>query len=349
MNNRKLKTLITFLGGSRLSAKLRVNRSKKNLLANAKNEFKKQTSLGNIDDYKQSLRKHWVSYSEYAYQYEFFKKEEKERDEYISRLKMRYFYMRYSPKDVIPLFQDKEKFLSAFNKQTHRRWVYAPNSSFEEFTQLVSNYDCIIKPNKGSLGKGISKTCKNLYNNKNKIRELYDFCVENKMMVEQCVDSCDELKAFHPQSLNTLRIVTISNKGRAEVFGGCFRMGAGDSIIDNAHAGGVFAQINVKDGIVESDGIDVNGNKFIYHPNSKLKLKGFKIPQWNTIIETCCEAAKLTKNYITGWDVAINAQGEVEIIEGNCWPDIDIIQSPQKGIKKEICALIKKYYGIEMD
>lgn len=204
--------------------------------------------------------------------------------------------MRYSPVAVIPLFQEKERFLGAFQKYIHRKWIYAPKSSFEEFVQLVSNYDCIIKPNKGSLGNGISKLYKNSTNH---YRELFESCVNNEMIVEECIYSCDELGAFHPQSLNTIRVYTISNKEKAEVFGSFFRMGVGNSIIDNAHAGGVYAHINVREGIIESDGMDVNGNKFVCHPDSGLKLRGFKIPQWKTIVEVCCEAAKLTDNLIT--------------------------------------------------
>lgn len=87
----KLKPWITLIGGSALYAKMIVYSSKKNLLSRAKQEFEKQASPGNFSDYKQALQKHWVSYSEYAYQYEFYKKNEKERGEYISRLKMREF------------------------------------------------------------------------------------------------------------------------------------------------------------------------------------------------------------------------------------------------------------------
>ena len=78
-------------------------------------------------------------------------------------------------------------------------------------------------------------------------------------------------------------------------------------------------------------------------------MKGYKIPKWNDIVETVCEAAKLTDNPITGWDVVINKVGQVEFIEGNHTPDLDMMQSRYNmGLKKKVYALIKEYRGIEM-
>lgn len=157
------------------------------------------------------------------------------------------------------------------------------------------------------------------------------------------------IKSISPQSLNTLRIVTISGNSKADIIGGFFRMGVGNSIIDNAHAGGVFAQIDIENGVIMSDGIDVNGNRFLCHPDSRLKIKGFAIPKWESIVDDCCKAALQTNNPITGWDVVINNCGNVEFIEGNSTPDFDVMQSPlQIGVKKRLYFLIKEYCGINL-
>ena len=339
--------LATFFGGERIHAETFVRSEKKKLLTEAKKEFDKGTSIGSFDDYQKALEKHWVTYSEYAYQYEFPQKSKEERDEYVSRLKMAYFYLRYGPGVLRPLFRDKTKFLSTFHEYVHRQWLYAPETTFEEFEQLVSNFDCIIKPLDGSRGKGVFKVYKDDVQRNN--RSFYESCVKEKMLVEQCIESCEELKALHPQSLNTIRVVTFSNKEKSCVFSGVLRTGVGDSVIDNSHAGGVSAQINIEDGVVESDGVDMYGNRFNIHPDSGIGIRGFKVPQWNRIVETCCEVAKQVGNPITGWDVVINNQGEVEFIEGNHSPDFDIMQSRYKvGLKKKIFALIKEYCGVEM-
>lgn len=338
---------VTLLGFDSLYAQLKVYFTKKKLFEIAKKEFLKETAIGNINDYKQALEKHWVTFNEYAYQYEFYNKTEEEREEYISRLKMAYFYWKYTPGVAKSVFRNKTKFLNAYSKYIHRKWIYAPNSSFEEFESLVKNYDCIVKPCDGKLGQGVFKIYKN--SNHDGDKKLFDTCVRNRALVEQCINSCDELKAFHPQSLNTIRVVTIANKDKACVFSGVFRTGIGESVVDNSHKGGISVQINVENGVVETDGANTNGERFISHPDSGITFKGFKIPKWDSIVATCCEAAKLTSNPITGWDVVLNSSGEVEFVEANYGPDMDMMQTRYKaGAKKKIYALIKEYCNIEM-
>ena len=229
----------------------------------------------------------------------------------------------------------------------HRKWLYAPEVSFEEFEQMVSNYDCIVKPCDGKLGRGIFKINKDADHKED--RKLYESCVKDRLLVEQCVEACEELKAFHPKSLNTLRMVTIANKEKTFVVSGVFRTGVGESVVDNSHNGGVSVQVNVENGVVETDGANTRGERFVCHPDSGLVFKGFQIPQWNKIVDACCEAAKLTENPITGWDVVLNNQGEVEFIEANYGPDMDMMQTRyNKGAKKKLFSLIKEYCGIEM-
>ncbi len=336
------------LGVLDLWAKSTVRSRKEKMLAEAKQQFENGASIGTLDDYKQALERHWVSYNEYAYQYEFPEKSESERDEYVSRLRMAYFYWRNAPSAAKSVFRNKTKFLASFKKYVHRKWLYVPDASFEEFEQMVTQYDCIVKPCDGKLGRGIFKVYKD--DDHRDDRKLYDDCVKNRALLEQCIESCDELKALHPQSLNTIRIVTVSNKEKACVFSGVLRTGVGDSVVDNSHAGGVSAQINVKNGIVESDGSDTHNNRYVSHPDSDIQFKGFQVPRWNQLVDACCEAAKQTGNPITGWDVVIDCQGEVEFVEANYGPDLDMMQSRYKqGVKKRIYALIKEYCGIEMN
>ena len=57
----------------------------------------------------------------------------------------------------------------------------------------------------------------------------------------------------------------------------------------------------------------------------------------------------MTENTVSGWDVIINEDGQLEFIEGNVQPDFDVMQSPLKiGVKKRLYALIKEYRGVRM-
>ncbi len=113
--------IITLTGAQKLIAKYRVQSSKRALLAGAKKIYEKGLAVGTFDDYQQALKKHWVSYTEYANQYEFYNKTEEEREEYISRLKMAYFYWVYAPGSAKYVFCNKTRFLKAFKKYIHRK------------------------------------------------------------------------------------------------------------------------------------------------------------------------------------------------------------------------------------
>lgn len=169
-----------------------------------------------------------------------------------------------------------------------------------------------------------------------KREEILHRIYEGNALVEECIQGCDQLQAFHPQSLNTVRVVTVKDGNEPKLFGSFFRMGRGDSVVDNAHAGGVFAHVDIEKGILDSDAITTDGEVFQHHPDTGIVIKGFQIPNWNLISETCKEAHRLCDNFIVGWDVTVNKNGEVDFIEGNHAPDMDLMQSPLKlGVRAE--------------
>lgn len=336
------------LGILRIGVILDVYLDKRKFLNEAKNVFNSgQGILGNYEDYRLALNKHWVTYSEYAFQYAFPEKTEAERDEFVSRRRMAYIYQIYTPVDAKAKFRNKARFVDMFGKYVYRQWKYVPMISFTDFDCMVSKYDCIAKPSSGKLGRGIFKIYKN--SDIAEKQRYYDYCVKNKYLIEECVKECDALRAFHPQSLNTLRVVTIANRNKAKVFSGVLRTGVGESVVDNSHAGGLSAQINIDTGVVETDGVNTRGERFEVHPDSGIKFKGFHIPNWDDVVATCCEAAKSVDTLITGWDVAVNINDKVEIIEANYGPDMDMMQARyQKGAKKMIYGLINEYHGINI-
>ena len=119
-------------------------------------------------------------------------------------------------------------------------------------------------------------------------------------------------------------------------------------IIDNAHAGGLFAQINIENGVIESDGITTEGMRIAKHPDTNLQIKGFQIPHWDEVVAYCVNAAQQTKNIISGWDVVITDKGSIELVEVNNRPDFDVMQSPLKvGVKRKILGVLKELIGQE--
>ena len=305
-----------------------------------------------LADYKRALKKHRVTWSEYFWQYEYYRLSEEERNTFVSRSNMQKMYRRLVNKEVRELMHNKEKFLDTFSSYIHRRWLRLSENTNscatkEQLKELIESVDCIVKPISGSLGCGIRKIYAGSIEN---IDLMYQQLCKEDVLVEECLRACDEIQALNPDSLNTIRIVTISKAPKVVVFGAFIRMGRKGAIVDNAHAGGIFAQINVDSGVIESCGITTNGDSYDVHPDSGIKLVGFKIPHWEEIKKQCTEAALVIDNlHFSGWDVCVRHDGKIEFIEGNHAPDFDVMQSPLKiGVKERLNNITTDYFNYKL-
>ena len=290
-----------------------------------------------------------MNLSEYLYQYNLYQKSKAEREEFLSyvdyhalALKLR---MKYPENDHMELLKDKEKFLSFASSigLCRRKWLFAPEATFEEFARLIESADCMIKPHDSSWGIGIYKVNKQ---RGPQVSALYDKCVKERSVVEECIVGYPVTQAFHPASLNTVRVMTVSFNGKALLFGGMLRVGCGGIVVDNTHAGGLYAQIDINTGIIESDGIDTEGKHHLCHPDTNIPFKGFPITFWNEITALCLDAATKVKHFFIGWDIAITEDGEFEVIEANSRPDFDGLQTPlHKGMKHQLYSQLKELIG----
>ena len=181
---------------------------------------------------------------------------------------------------------------------------------------------------------------------------VYEYIISHgRGIVEEFITQHPTTAAFNSKSCNSMRIVTMNLNNEFKILGGVFRVGI-DNEFDNWSAGGIIAGLDIKTGKINTDGSDKNGHKFIVHPNSKIKFKGYQIPCWKKVVKALEEASKmLPKMPYIGWDVVITDQEEVEFIEGNHNHDITILQAPygileNKGVKYLIEPYITE--GVEM-
>jgi glutathione synthase/RimK-type ligase-like ATP-grasp enzyme len=321
---------------------------RKRFLNEAKKRFAtEKPQQGSYKDYKKAFKKHRVTYSEYMYSYEYWRLDEEERDEFISTSEMQCIYRKLGKRGVRNVFHDKVEFLKLFYAFIHRKWTLAKDLTFEQFQAMIQQFDCIAKPIDGTRGDGIFKVCASEVTDWN---DLYAQCVKNNVLLEECIQACDEIAAFHPNSLNTIRVVTISNQDKCVVFGALFRMGAHGSVVDNTHAGGVYAPINVETGIIDIEAIDSQNRHYANHPDTGKPIKEFKIPMWEEIVATCKAATKnIPDIHFAGWDLCVTKDGQIEIIEGNHAPDFDGgMQAPLKiGVKKKLQKTVMDVLGID--
>lgn len=296
--------------------------------------------------YTRDLRKYMFTFDEWMNIYKLYGKEDKLKRTYISRSEAQKLYRATINPDVRSIFHNKELFLKTFSQFIRRKYIFAESNSQQTrnaIRSLTAVTDVIIKPHDGSLGIGIYKV------RKSDADTLRDGDIEricnDGCLVEECIEGCDAIQKFHPESLNTIRVVTAYDGKRHFVFYSFIRFGCGNSVVDNAHAGGLVCPIDVATGLIMSDAFKVGETESIaYHPDSKLRFKGFQIPQWDAICNQCAKAHLSVNIPFVGWDVCLNQKDEVEFIEGNHAPDMDLCQSlPNSGLRDKFLQIISSY------
>jgi len=137
-------------------------------------------------------------------------------------------------------------------------------------------------------------------------------------------------------ALSTVRALTCINEaGRPEVVAAVLRMAVGtNTTVDNFHAGGIAADIDLDSGILSkaSDlGMFTKQDWLAHQPMTGAPIAGRRVPQWAEV-RALAERAHATfgDRILVGWDIAISDAGVI-LVEGNSGPDVDIHQRVHRG------------------
>ncbi len=254
--------------------------------------------------------------------FEMYKMNDEERKTVITRGRNNEFVKNYNDPAYLKYFVDKVEFHKKFSKYINREWLDLNNSNKREFKAFCAKHEVIFaKPQSGMQGKGIVKI-----NVKDKdLDHLFDELVNNgQTLIEEQAFQCKELTELHPDSINTLRVVTLLG----EVVAAFIRVGMNHNNVDNFNHEGVAAPIDIDDGIIKYPAIDKKKNLYTKHPLTNKEFVGLKIPHWDEVKKLCEEAALVVPEvgYI-GWDVCVG-EDKCFFIEANEYPGHDIYQLP---------------------
>lgn len=220
--------------------------------------------------------------------------------------------------------KSKYGFYSKIPECFSREMIITSESGEQGFVDFAKKHGkIVVKPNGGSLGKGISIFT---YTDDEQARKFYaDFYKD--MICEEFIQQHDGMNALNPYSVNSLRIVTFLTDGEVKIIAAILRTGSKSGVfVDNMCSDGIGAQIEISTGIVSTHGFDYHDNTYIKHPVSGVQFLGFNIPNWDEAIQRVTQAhKKLPECRIFGWDIAITQSG-VDIIEANNRPGVPIMQ-----------------------
>lgn len=146
---------------------------------------------------------------------------------------------------------------------------------------------------------------------------LKGFLKRKNIVVQEVIHQHPEMAKLHPESVNTVRIMTFFFENEVHVLSSVVRMGVGASQVDNASSGGIVCGIN-DDGTLKNRAVDVKANKYMVHP-SGVGFNCFRIPGFEQCVEICRGSAlRLVKfSRLMSWDFAIDEQGSPLLIEVN--------------------------------
>lgn len=126
------------------------------------------------------------------------------------------------------------------------------------------------------------------------------------------------LAALHPQSVNTVRIVTLCGAdGAPEVIAAVFRMGTAGAEVDNTTGGGIVAPVDLDTGRCGAATSRFRISEHAVHPQTGMQIEGLELPQWPAVVSLVVRAhERLPFPRTLGWDVAVTESGPV-ILEVN--------------------------------
>ena len=204
--------------------------------------------------------------------------------------------------------------------------------------------DWFVKPIDGKGGKGIERwdrACAKHFESatgeivteEQLIRRIAARSMASPCIVQPRIENHPDLADLNNGALATVRALTcLDEAGRPELVGAVFRMAVGGNrVVDNVHAGGIVAGIELETGRLgpaTNLGDDVQVGWLDRHPVSDAQITGRSLPYWNKLKPFVERAhAAFSDRALIGWDVAITPTGLV-VVEANGAPDLDIMQRP---------------------
>lgn len=295
-------------------------------------------------DMKEKAKRYGFSYEEY-FLLHLQGKSEEQVSEYISDFEHVEIVEKMNKAKNQAIFDDKALTYKYFSKYYHRACAFAEPSTrgIECIRAFAEQYGTfILKPIEKASGVGVQvvhgEKSDELQEISKKLLEKYKYGV----FVEELIQQVPLMKELHPSSVNTVRIPTIRcSDSETVIFHPFLRVGRGDSVVDNAGAGGIICALDETSGTVIA-ARDERGNEYTIHPETGIQLLGFKIPQWEHAVETAKQLAQVVpSNRYTGWDLALTDSGWI-MVEGNARGQFVWQYSTLEGCRSEINRLFNK-------
>ncbi len=249
----------------------------------------------------------------------------KQRNTYLTRVRNKKVCELMNDYSLADEFDDKLRFNERFAEFLHRKTLNGETANVEQLAAFLEGQEAFFaKPNHGSCGNGVEKLYVADFSD---TAEILMYIQEKKLpILEHVLPQHEDMARLHPQSVNTLRIVTDIVGDEIHIAYIIVKIGRGGGCCDNTGQGGMLCRVDEKTGKIRSVASDDYFQVFEKHPDTGVKFEGYQLPMVPEAIALAKKAALvLPRMRHVGWDVAITPDGPA-IIEGNEYPGTDLSQ-----------------------
>ncbi len=283
-----------------------------------------------------SFQDYWI--------YGFWRRDNAYRLSFVSD-KLRYYYCDIlNDSSILPLMTDKYACYQKYQKFFKREVLGCYNENdIDKFVDFVEKHSSMIyKPMNDHSGNGIKIISAN---NVDSSKLFMDLISKGQFVVEELIIQGKETAMIHPESVNSFRVVTFVIDDKVNIIGITWRIGVGSAIMDNAGSGGIYASVQPETGIVQTDAMNFKCEHFDVHPDTKIPIKGYQLPEWDDALALIKEMATNVKGTtLVSWDIAYSNKGWL-MIEANDNGGWRIVQSNKRiGKKEQLYFYMDEYF-----
>ncbi|WP_254863551.1 sugar-transfer associated ATP-grasp domain-containing protein [Halovivax gelatinilyticus] len=153
-------------------------------------------------------------------------------------------------------------------------------------------------------------------------------------LVTEYIEQGPFARSLYPDSPNTLRFLTMVDPETTTPYiaAAVQRIGTDASVpVDNWSKGGIAANVDIESGTLSHAVSYPEGShrgEHEVHPETGAQIAQRTVPDWDAILDEILAMADYLAPLTpyVGWDVLLTGEGSFKVIEGNDWPDVDVIQ-----------------------
>ncbi|MCI8635370.1 MAG: hypothetical protein HFJ05_07195 [Eubacterium sp.] len=143
----------------------------------------------------------------------------------------------------------------------------------------------------------------------------------DNFIIQDVIKPHDSFKRLHPESINTIRIISYIADNDIKIAPISMRIGTGKTNVDNIHSGGVGVSVS-NDGVLNQYAYQLGycDSKIRYekHPDTQIVFKGYQLPCIPEIIESAKKMhMKFPRITYISWDFTVDEDENIVLIEVN--------------------------------